>query len=273
MLVATHCEDTPLIKAAEAAAKAKFGEDVPAAEHPLIRSAEACFKSSSLAVELARRHGTRLHILHITTARELALFSNRPLAEKNITAEACVHHLWYSDSDYATLGHKIKCNPAVKTAADRAALRDAVNTGLIDVLATDHAPHTAEEKAQSYFKAPSGLPLVQHSLPMLLDLWKDGVFSLETIVRKTSHAVADLYRIKDRGYLREGYFADIVLVNPNAGQTVEKSNIAYKCGWSPLEGHTFRTRVVATLVNGEVVFENGVLAPAAPAGHRLEFAR
>lgn len=273
MLVATHCEDTPLIKAAEAAAKAKFGEDVPAAEHPLIRSAEACFKSSSLAVELARRHGTRLHILHITTARELALFSNRPLAEKNITAEACVHHLWYSDSDYATLGHKIKCNPAVKTAADRAALRDAVNTGLIDVIATDHAPHTAEEKAQSYFKAPSGLPLVQHSLPMLLDLWKDGVFSLETIVRKTSHAVADLYRIKDRGYLREGYFADIVLVNPNAGQTVEKSNIAYKCGWSPLEGHTFRTRVVATLVNGEVVFENGVLAPAAPAGHRIEFAR
>lgn len=273
LLVATHCEDTPMIKAAEAAALARYGENVPAGEHPRIRDAEACYKSSSLAVELAKRHGTRLHILHITTAKELSLFSDLPLAQKRITAEACVHHLWYSESDYATLGHRIKCNPAIKSDADRAAVRAAVNSGLIDVIATDHAPHTLEEKAQTYFKAPSGLPLVQHSLPMLLDLWKDGVFSLETIVRKTSHAVADLYQIKDRGYLREGCFADIVLVNPDAGETVTKSNIAYKCGWSPLEGHRFRTKVVATLVNGAVAYENGALAANAPAGMRMEFAR
>ena len=273
MLVATHCEDTPMIKLAEAAAKEKYGEDVPAALHPVIRSEDACYKSSAMAVELARRHGTRLHILHITTERELELFSNRPLSEKHITAEACVHHLWYSEEDYARLGHKIKCNPAIKTARDRAALRAAVNAGFIDVIATDHAPHTAEEKAQSYFKAPSGLPLVQHSLPMLLDMWKDGVFSLETIVRKSAHAVADLYRVKDRGYLREGYFADLVLVDPNAGATVSKENIEYKCGWSPLEGHTFRTRVVATLVNGHVAYENGRLDDAVNAGRRLEFNR
>jgi dihydroorotase len=273
MLVATHCEDTPMIKAAEAAALTKYGEDVPAGEHPHIRNAEACYKSSALAVELAKRHGTRLHILHITTAKELALFSDLPLAQKRITAEACVHHLWYSESDYATLAHKIKCNPAIKSAADRDAVRAAVNSGLIDVIATDHAPHTLGEKAQSYFKAPSGLPLVQHSLPMLLDLWKDGVFDLETIVRKTSHAVADLYQIKDRGYLREGAFADIVLVDPNAGETVGKANIAYKCGWSPLEGHRFRTKVVATIVNGFVAYDNGALAEHAPAGRRLEFTR
>lgn len=273
MLVATHCEDTPMIKIAEAAALAKYGEAVPAAMHPVIRDADACYKSSSLAVELAKRHGTRLHILHITTAKELSLFSDLPLAQKRITAEACVHHLWYEESAYATLGHKIKCNPAIKSAADRDAVRAAVNSGLIDVIATDHAPHTEEEKAQTYFKAPSGLPLVQHSLPMLLDLWKEGVFSLETIVRKSSHAVADLYQIKERGYLREGYHADIVLVNPDAGETVAKSNIAYKCGWSPLEGHRFRTKVAATLVNGIVVFENGALVANAPAGRRMEFSR
>ncbi len=273
ILVATHCEDTPMIKAAEAIALAKYGEDVPAGLHPHLRNDEACYKSSSLAVELAKRHGTRLHILHITTAKELSLFSDLPLAQKRITAEACVHHLWYSESDYATLAHKIKCNPAIKSAADRDAVRAAVNAGLIDVIATDHAPHTLVEKERTYFKAPAGLPLVQHSLPMLLDLWKDGVFSLETIVRKTSHAVADLYQIKDRGYLREGAFADIVLVNPDAGETVSKANIAYKCGWSPLEGHRFRTKVVATLVNGAVVHENGALAANAPFGRRLEFMR
>lgn len=262
-----------MIKIAEAAALAKYGEAVPAAMHPVIRDADACYKSSSLAVELAKRHGTRLHILHITTAKELSLFSDLPLAQKRITAEACVHHLWYEESAYATLGHKIKCNPAIKSAADRDAVRAAVNSGLIDVIATDHAPHTEEEKAQTYFKAPSGLPLVQHSLPMLLDLWKEGVFSLETIVRKSSHAVADLYQIKERGYLREGYHADIVLVNPDAGETVAKSNIAYKCGWSPLEGHRFRTKVAATLVNGIVVFENGALVANAPAGRRMEFSR
>ncbi len=273
MILATHCEDTPLIKVAEAAARAKYGEEVPAGEHPHIRDADACYKSSSFAVELARRHGTRLHILHLTTAKELSLFSDRPLWEKHITAEACVHHLWYAQEDYARLGHQIKCNPAIKSAADRAAVRAAVNSGLIDVIATDHAPHTWDEKQQPYFKAPSGLPLVQHSLPMLLDLWKQGVFSLETIVRKSSHAVADLYQVKDRGYLREGYFADIALVDPRAGDTVSKSNLAYKCGWSPLEGHTFATRVIATLVNGHVAYENGRLDDAVNAGRRLEFSR
>lgn len=273
MLVATHCEDTPTIKIAETSAREKWGEDVPAAMHPVIRDADACYKSSALAVELARRHGTRLHILHITTAKELSLFSDAPLSQKRITAEACVHHLWYSEADYATLGHRIKCNPAIKSQADRDAVRAAVNSGLIDVIATDHAPHTVEEKAQSYFKAPSGLPLVQHSLPMLLDLWKDGVFSLETIVRKTSHAVADLYQIRDRGYLREGAFADLVLVDPNAGETVAKENLAYKCGWSPLEGHRFRTRVVATIVNGVVVAEDGRLAERFVPGARMLFNR
>jgi dihydroorotase len=272
-LVATHCEDTPLILANEAAARARFGDAVPPAEHPRIRSAEACYQSSSLAVSLARRHGTRLHILHITTARELALFGTGPLAEKRITAEACVHHLWFADDDYARLGNQIKCNPAIKTAAARAALRDAVNSGLIDVIATDHAPHTWEEKQHPYFQAPSGLPLVQHSLLMLLDLWKDGVFTLAGVVRKTSHAVADLFAIRDRGYIREGYWADLVLVDPRHGDTVRKENLFYQCGWSPLEGHRFRTSIVATLVNGAVVYENGAVASGAPRGHRLAFAR
>lgn len=273
MLVATHCEDTPTIKANEAAARARFGEDIPPAQHPLIRSAEACYLSSALAVFLAKKHGTRLHILHISTARELDLFSPSPIAEKNITAEACVHHLWFSSDDYAQLGHQIKCNPAVKTPADRAAVRAAVNDGRIDVIATDHAPHTWEEKQNTYFNAPSGLPLVQHSLPMLLDLWKNGVFSLETIVRKTSHAVADLFAIKDRGYLREGYWADLVLVDPNAPTTVASDNTFYQCAWSPLAGHTFSTRVIATLVNGNVVFENGAFVNDTARGRRLEFAR
>jgi dihydroorotase len=273
MLVATHCEDTPSILANEAAARIRFGAEVPAAEHPRIRSAEACFKSSSLAVSLARRHGTRLHVLHITTARELALFSTLPTTGKRITAEACVHHLWFCDEDYAHLGHKIKCNPAIKSAADRAALRAAVNSGAIDVIATDHAPHTLEEKQTTYFQAPSGLPLVQHSLPILLDLWKDGVFSLPDIVRKTSHAVAELFDIRDRGYIREGYWADLVLVDPHHGEEVSRDNIFYKCGWSPLEGHRFRAKVMTTFVNGVVAYENGALNESAPRGHRLEFVR
>jgi dihydroorotase len=277
MLVATHCEDTPMILANESAARARFGEDVPPGEHPRIRSAEACYRSSALAVKLARQHGTRLHILHISTERELALFDAGPLAGKRITAEACVHHLWFCDDDYARLGHLIKCNPAVKSKGDRAALREAVRQGRIDVIATDHAPHTREEKRGTYFKAPSGLPLVQHSLPMLLDLWKEGVFGLTEIVRKTSGAVAELFNIRDRGAIREGYWADLVLVNPGAdsGEVVGPGNIHYKCGWSPLEGHGFKTRVVETFVNGRSVFANGAFPEAggAVAGKRLEFAR
>ncbi|MDR2429678.1 MAG: dihydroorotase [Puniceicoccales bacterium] len=273
LLIATHCEHTPTIQANEARARQRYGDTVPASEHPRIRSAEACLKSTRLALEIARRHNTRLHILHITTAPETALLASpdtRP--NKRITAEACVHHLWFSDADYARLGNQIKCNPAIKTTADRDAIRDAIRNDTIDTIATDHAPHTwTEKQSPSYFQAPSGLPLVQHSLPILLDLWKDGIFDLATIVRKTSHAVADLFHIRDRGYIREGFHADLVLVNPDATATVTRDNIHYQCHWSPLEGHTFRTRVEMTLVNGQIVYENGTFPPRPPSGQRLVF--
>ena len=269
-LIATHCEDTPMIKLAEAAAKAKWGEDVPAAEHGRIRSVEACYKSSSTAVELARRHGARLHVLHITTAKEIGLFSDAPLLGKRITAEACVHHLWFAEEDYATQGHKIKCNPAIKTQADRAAIRDAVARGVIDVIATDHAPHTREEKAQKYFKAPSGLPLVQHSLLVLLDLVQQGVFTLETAVQRACHAPAILFGVEKRGFIREGYYADLVVVDPQKPYTVAANNILYQCGWSPLEGHTFKNSIHQTLVNGVSVYENGKVNDASR-GMRLTF--
>jgi dihydroorotase len=269
-LIATHCEDTPMIKLAEAAAKAKWGEDVPAAEHGRIRSVEACYKSSSTAVELARRHGARLHVLHITTAKEIGLFSNAPLLGKRITAEACVHHLWFAEEDYATLGHKIKCNPAIKTKEDRAAIRAAVVSGVIDVIATDHAPHTSEEKAQKYFKAPSGLPLVQHSLLILLDLVKQGVFTLETAVQRACHAPAILFGVEKRGFIREGYYADLVVVDPQKTYTVSAQNLLYQCVWSPLEGHTFTHGIHQTFVNGVSVYENGKVNDASR-GMRLTF--
>ena len=270
-LIATHCEDTPMIKAAEAAAKAQWGEDVPAGEHPRIRSADACYASSSMAAALAKRHDARLHILHITTAKELALFSAAPLKGKRLTAEACVHHLWFAEEDYARLGHQIKCNPAVKTAADRAAVRAAVAAGVIDVIATDHAPHTREEKAQTYFKAPSGLPLIQHSLLMLLDLWKQGVLPLETVVERACHAPATLFGVQNRGYLREGYAADLVVVDPAKPHTVRADNLLFQCGWSPLEGHTFACSIDRTFVNGACVYENGQIRADAPKGMRLSF--
>ena len=270
-LIATHCEDTPMIKAAEAAAKARWGEEVPAGEHPRIRSVEACYASSSLAAELARRHDARLHILHITTAKELSLFSAAPLKGKRLTAEACVHHLWFAEEDYARLGHQIKCNPAIKTAADRAAVRAAVASGVIDVIATDHAPHTREEKAQAYFKAPSGLPLVQHSLQVLLDLVAQGAFTLETAVERACHAPATLFGVERRGFLREGYAADLVVVDPRKPYTVRAGNTLYQCGWSPLEGHTFGATIERTFVNGACVFADGRLRPDAPKGQRLTF--
>ena len=270
-LIATHCEDTPTIKAAEAAAKAKWGDDVPAGEHPRIRSAEACYASSSMAAELARRHDARLHILHITTAKELSLFSAAPLKGKRLTAEACVHHLWFAEEDYARLGHQIKCNPAVKTSADRAAVRAAVASGVIDVIATDHAPHTREEKAQTYFKAPSGLPLVQHSLQVLLDLVAQGVLSLETAVERACHAPAVLFGVEQRGFIREGYWADLVVVDPKKPYAVKPDNILYQCGWSPLEGHTFGSTIERTFVNGVCVFEDGRIRADAPKGMRLTF--
>ncbi|MGI9343891.1 MAG: dihydroorotase [Gammaproteobacteria bacterium] len=268
-LVVTHCEDSPMIRANEQAARERFGDDVPMSEHPSIRSAEACYKSSTYAIDLARRHGTRLHVLHLTTAREMELFEPGPIAGKSITAEVCVHHLYFDESDYAELGARIKCNPAIKTAADRDALLAAVRDDRIDVIATDHAPHLAAEKNGKYFDAPAGLPLVQHALLSLFEHYHDERLSLETIVRKTSHAVAEMFAIKDRGFIREGYWADLVLVDPNGGTDVTPASVLAKCGWSPFEGRRFRASIDATLVNGVVAWVDGSLTGAI-SGRRLE---
>ncbi len=259
MLIATHCEDDPMIKRNLAAYVEKYGEDIPVEAHPLIRNAEACYASSTLAVSLAKKHGSRLHILHISTAKELELFDGeKPLREKKITAEACIHHLWFTDADYKTKGNFIKWNPAVKSANDRMNIREALNNGKIDVIATDHAPHTIEEKSQKYAKAPSGGPLVQHSMVAMLELVREGVLTIERMVQLMSHNVAELFHIEKRGFIREGYFADLVLVDLNSPWTVDKSNIAYKCGWSPFEGQTFHSKIEKTFVNGHIVYDNGV---------------
>ena len=268
--VATHCEYSPMIWEAEKRAREEYGDAVPMTMHPQIRSAEACYRSSSTAVALARRHGTRLHVLHLTTARELELFDTGPIGEKRITAEVCVHHLWFDESDYERLGARIKCNPAIKTRKDRDALRAAVASDRIDVIATDHAPHTLEEKGRDYFHAPAGLPLVQHSLAMLLELRRQGHLSLEQIVEKASHNPARLFGIVDRGYIREGAFADLAVVDLNAEQTVEAKGLFYKCGWSPLEGVTLGSRVVMTILGGQIVFRNGQVEDR-PRGQALEF--
>jgi dihydroorotase len=270
LLIATHCEDTPTIQANEAEFRQRYGEDVPMSAHPLIRSEAACLKSSTLAVELARRHDARLHVLHITTARELELFSPGPVAGKRITAEACVHHLYFDQDDYAEKGTLIKCNPAIKRPEDRAALLAAVSEDRIDVIATDHAPHTLEEKAATYFKAPAGLPLVQDALPSLFEHVRAGHLSLETLVHKTSHAVADCFGIEERGYIREGYWADLALVEFCAPYARERDQVLYKCGWSPFEGRNFHARIDATLVNGRVAFEGGRLNDTLR-GRRLTF--
>jgi len=255
--IAAHCEYSPLIWENEKRARERYGDDVPIEMHPLIRSAEACYRSSSLAVGLAKRHGARLHILHLTTARELELFEPGPIEGKRITAEVCTHHLWFDESSYATLGMKIKCNPAIKTTADRDALRAAVVADRIDVIATDHAPHTLAEKARSYFEAPSGLPLVQHSLLMLLDQHAQGLFTLPKIVEKAAHNPARLFGIAERGFVREGYYADLVAVDLAATTFVDKNQVLYKCGWSPFEGTEFRGRVALTVLNGVPVFRDG----------------
>ena len=257
MLIATHCEDEATIKANFAKYHEKFGDDIPIEYHPIIRDEEACYKSSSLAVELAKENNARLHILHISTAKELSLFDNsKPLKEKKITAEACVHHLWFNDADYKTKGTHIKWNPAVKKASDGAAILEAVKNDVIDVIATDHAPHTLEEKSQVYTKAPSGGPLVQHAFNVMWEFYKLGKISLEKVVEKMSHHPAILFRIEKRGFIREGYFADLVVVDPNQSWEVSKSNILYKCGWSPFEGQTFQSKITHTFVNGNLVFEN-----------------
>ncbi len=272
-LIATHCESEEVIQRNTKAAKEKYGEDVPIAMHPVIRDEEACYASSSFAVNLAKQTGARLHILHISTAKELELFDNTiPLKEKKITAEACVHHLWFSDSDYAEKGTLIKWNPAVKKASDRDAILQGVISNKIDVLATDHAPHTLEEKQNSYFLAPSGGPLVQHWLTALLDLYHQGKITLEKIVEKSSHAVADLFDVEKRGYIREGYFADLVIVDLNQTNEVTKDSLLYKCQWSPFEGHTFNSSVTHTIINGKVAYEAGKLIEVG-SGMRLKFER
>ena len=255
-ILLAHCEHTPSIDANAANLRELFGDRIPPAAHPLIRNAEACYRSSSLAVELAKRHGTRLHVLHLTTARELALFEDKPLAQKRITAEVCLHHLLFDDRDYPSLGNLIKCNPAIKSQNDRDALREALNSNRLDVIGSDHAPHTWEEKQRPYAQAPSGLPLVQHALPALMELVADGVLPVTTLVAKTSHRVADLFAIPDRGYLREGYWADLVLVEAQRLE-VDRQPILSQCGWTPFAGRSFRHRVNATIVSGQIAWREG----------------
>ncbi len=272
-LIATHCEDDSIIKANADRLKQKFGEDISLKYHPIIRSAEACYSSSSYAVDLAKKFNTRLHILHISTAKELELFSNDvSLNEKRITSEACIHHLWFCDEDYETKGNYIKWNPAIKTAADRDAIFAALLDGKIDVVATDHAPHTLEEKQQKYFNAASGGPLVQHSLQAMLQFYQQQKISLEKVVEKMCHNPAILFNVDRRGFVKEGFYADLVLVNLNKSYTVSKENILYKCGWSPFEGTTFNSTIEKTFVNGNLVFDNGEFEEEKK-GMRLKFLR
>jgi len=271
MLIATHCEDEATIKRNEASFMAGYGEDIPIEFHPDIRSAAACLLSSMLAVELAQRHNTRLHILHISTADELALFRNDiPLTQKKITSEVCVHHLYFSSSDYEKLGTQIKCNPAIKGKNHRDALFPALLDDRLDIIATDHAPHTWAEKQNSYFNAPSGLSLVQHSLAVMLEFYHQGKISLEKIVEKMCHAPADCFRIPERGYLDEGYWADVALVDLEKEWTVGAENILYRCAWSPFNGHTFKGAVEATVVSGHLAYHNGQFNEEKK-GERLRF--
>lgn len=272
MLITTHCEKEEIIRENLARYKAEFGdEDIPLKYHPLIRSAEACYRSSAEAVELADKYGTQLHILHLSTAREVGLFDVKPLVEKKITGEVCVHHLWFTDEDYEKYGSRIKWNPAVKTKADRDGLLRGLLDGHLDVVATDHAPHLWSEKQGGCLKAASGGPLVQHSLLMMLELVKQGKLTKEDVVTKMSHAPAILYKVHKRGYIREGYYADMVLVNPNKSYTITKENILYKCGWSPLEGETMSNSIEKTFLNGDVAYENGNVKEVR--GMRLKFER
>lgn len=273
MLVATHCEDEAIIRDNMRKFREEYGEDVPIRFHPVIRSEEACYKSSSLAVSLAREFGTRLHVLHISTEKELSLFSNdQPLTEKRITAEACIHHLWFNDQNYDEKGTLIKWNPAVKTAQDQQAILKALLDDTIDVVATDHAPHTGEEKQQTYFRAPSGGPLVQHSLVALLELHHQGKISLEKIVLKACHHPAQLFEIDRRGYIREGYYADLVIADLNRPWSVDPDTILYHCGWSPFEGTSFRSQVTHTFVSGRCAYQNGQFDES-EGGMRLKFNR
>lgn len=259
ILIATHCEEGKVIARNLARLDAQYGPDLDSRHHPQVRDAAACYASSSYAVDLARRHGSQLHVLHLTTARELDLFTALPLSNKHITAEVCIHHLMYCDQDYARLGNQIKCNPAIKGAADRQALREALVEGRLDIIGTDHAPHLWEEKQRPYREAPAGLPLVQHAVPSLLDLVSRGVFSLRQMVEKIAHAPAERFNVLERGYLREGYFADLTLVDLHAGTCVGDDPLLYQCGWSPQQGDRLTGSVVSTFVNGSRVYHRGRL--------------
>ncbi len=258
-LIAIHSEDEDIIRRNREAMLEKYGEDVPIEEHPNIRSAEACYKSSLKAVEMARKHGARLHILHISTADEMQLLSNKPLKEKKITAEVCAHHLWWTADDHASLGARIKWNPAIKTDNDRQALRNGLNNGLIDIVATDHAPHLLSEKQGGAIKATSGAPLVQYSLPMMLQLADEGIFTIEQVVDFMAHRVAQLFNIEKRGYIREGYYADLTIVKPNEQYTVKDEDVLSRCGWTPLAGTSLNNKVISTYVNGHRVYHNGAI--------------
>jgi len=273
MIISVHCEDEATIRKNTAAYKDKFGDDIPIKYHPIIRSEEACYLSSSKAIELAKKTGARLHIFHLSTEKETHLFRNDiPLEEKQITAEVCIHHLWFSDKDYAEKGTHIKWNPAVKTEKDRKGLWKALLDDRIDVLATDHAPHTLEEKDNVYTKAPSGGPLVQHAVTAILEKVKEGVIPIEKAVEKMSHNPAKLFQIEKRGFIKEGYFADLVLIDTNKSQTVSKDNILYKCGWSPFEGTTFSSTITHTFVNGNLMYNEGVFNEEVK-GKRITFNR
>ncbi len=273
MLIAVHCEDEESIRANSAKMKAEYGENLPIRFHPVIRNAEACYTSSSMAVKLAKKHDTRLHILHISSAKETELFRNDiPLKEKKITAEACIHHLWFDDSSYEEKGTLIKWNPAVKSLADKEAIWAALLDDRIDIIATDHAPHTLEEKQNTYFKAPSGGPLVQHALVAMLEFYHQGKVSMEWIVNKMCHAPADCFQLKERGFIKEGFYADLVVVDIQKAWTVAKENILYQCAWSPFEGQEFKSSVSQTFVNGNLVYNEGVFDESTR-GMRLEFDR
>lgn len=272
MLIATHCEKEELIRDNVDIYKKKFGDDIPIKYHPLIRSEEACYQSSAHAVELADKYGSRLHVLHLSTAKEMSLFSNSPLEDKKITSEVCVHHLWFTDEDYERLGAKIKWNPAIKTKYDREALREALIKGKLDVVATDHAPHLLSEKEGGCLKAASGGPLVQHSLLMMLELAKQNVYTVPFVVEKMCHAPARLFAVKKRGFIRKGYYADLVLINPARQYTVTPFNILYKCGWSPLEDYNFSNTIHSTFVNGNMVFDGNIVNDTLK-GQQLQFER
>ena len=269
-LIATHCEKEEIIRDNVDIYKKKFGENIPIKYHPIIRSAEACYQSSAQAIELADKYGSRLHVLHLSTAREMSLLSNSPLEDKKITGEVCVHHLWFTDTDYERLGTKIKWNPAVKSVEDRNAIREALITGKLDVVATDHAPHLLSEKEGGCLQAASGGPLVQHSLQVMLELAHEGLFTKEFIVEKMCHAPAKLFGVKGRGFIRKGYYADLVLIDPSETYTVTDKNILYKCGWSPFEGETFHNSINKTFINGQIAFEDGVVSEKL-FGKALEF--